>query len=96
MRSLQKRVAAWSRATFPKATEAGRLKHLEREVAELLADPSDGEEMADIVILLLTQADRHGVDLLAAVEAKFAELQTREWGEPDEDGVIEHVRGAGD
>lgn len=50
-------------------------------------------EAADMAILLFRLAHIVGFDLLDAVERKFAEIQTRTWGEPDERGVVRHVEG---
>jgi NTP pyrophosphatase (non-canonical NTP hydrolase) len=47
------------------------------EVEALLADAAGrqrvGEEMADVLILLISLADAAGIDLVAAAEAKLAE-----------------------
>jgi NTP pyrophosphatase (non-canonical NTP hydrolase) len=47
------------------------------EVDALLADATSrrrvGEEMADVLILLISLADAAGIDLVAAAEAKLAE-----------------------
>jgi hypothetical protein len=90
--TLQARVTAWARATFPDSTDHGRLTHLAREVAELQDDPSAADEMADVALILLHHASAHSVDLLDACERKFAVVQNREWGQPDAEGVVEHVR----
>lgn len=84
---------AWARATFPTETTEGVVKHLQKEVGELAKEPGDPGEIADVLILLARLADRHGIDLAEAVRDKLAILRTREWGEPDADGVVEHVRG---
>lgn len=83
---------AWARATFPLETTGGVVKHLQKEVGELAKAPGDPGEIADVLILLARLADRHGIDLADAVRDKLAILRTREWGEPDADGVVEHVR----
>ena len=50
------------------------------------------EECADICMMLLHICAEQGMSLAAAVEAKFAVVQGRTWGEPDAAGVVEHVR----
>lgn len=85
-------VGAWAHETFPTSTDHSRLVHLARELEELRADPSDGEEMADLAILLAHHAYMHGVDLLAEVERKMATNRRRQWNAPDSDGVVEHIR----
>lgn len=50
------------------------------------------EEIADVLILLATLAHGVHVDLTRAVQAKFAILQTRQYGKPDAQGIVEHIR----
>lgn len=85
-------VVEWGAETFPVIEPAALAKHLAREAAELAADPESTEEMADVLILLAQIAHHQGASLTEAVREKLAILRTREWGEPDADGVIEHVR----
>ena len=90
---------SWARETFPgeRTLEAG--KHLVRELVELQADPSSGEEHADCVMLavftldrLIKSAEAQSIDLVGEITRKLAVNQQRTWGEPDADGVVEHVR----
>ena len=85
-------VGAWGAETFPASTDASKLKHLMKEVAELAANPSSAEEMADVVMLVSHLAYAHGIDLTAAIRYKLEICRQRTWGEPDADGVVEHVR----
>lgn len=85
-------VVAWQAETFPVATSRSRVEHLRREVLELVEDPSDPEEMADVLMLLAGLAAGEGVDLHAALRTKLEKNRARQWGEPDEHGVVEHVR----
>lgn len=95
---LQEEVGTWANTTFPKATWDSIMQHLKREVRELEYSTSvnDGEEIADCMILLMHAAFRRRVSAETAIRRKFAICQAREWGEPDEFGVIEHVRVEGD
>ena len=85
-------VVAWGCETFPRSTDSAKTKHLLKEAAELDANPSSPEEMADVLMILAHLAAAHGVVLAEAVEAKLAECRTRTWAVPDVDGVVEHVR----
>lgn len=92
-------VGAWSLETFgPRERFEGHVRHLERELDELLraVERRDtvamAKEAADVAILLMGLAPRAGFDLIAAVRAKMAQNVCREWGPPDAQGVIEHVR----
>lgn len=91
MDDLQQRVGAWAAATFPNSTLHAKVAHLRREVEEL-ASSGAAEEIADCILILLHVADAAGVSAHQACEAKFAVCLTRQWGAPDADGVVEHVR----
>lgn len=87
----------WSIEVFgtgPESVKSGA-KHLLREAQELIdSDGTDPMEIADIVIIASNIAKRQGYDLAEIVSQKFEILKTREWGEPDHEGVIEHIKEA--
>ena len=96
MGSLQKGIGQWGAQTFPTCSLNGVVNHLYKEVLELSED-HDPEEAADCCILLFQHAYNGGYDLLDEVRKKFEINKTRKWGEPDEFGIIEHVKeGEGD
>ena len=69
--------------------------HLVKEAKELAEHPTDIMEMADVFNLLMDTCRRAGYtpdQLLEAVDRKLDILPTRKWGNPDKDGVIEHIR----
>jgi hypothetical protein len=74
------------------ATAASKAAHLAREAEELRNDPADVREMADVFLLLSHISD--GYDLVAAAREKLEENKRRSWGQPDAEGVVEHVREA--
>lgn len=82
-------VRAFQRATFPNSTERSVLAHLAEEVRELLTRPS-AEEAADVMLLLLAFADKHGFDLLEAADAKLQINKAREWGYVEDAGYSKH------
>ena len=88
---IQKTVGEWGCETFSKATNTTIIAHLKREVNEL-EDDCDPEEAADCLLLLLHLAHREKFDLLAEAQKKFAINKKRKWGEPDSEGVVEHIR----
>ena len=91
---IQHEVGSWGDETFPHSTPDSVLAHLKREVQELLdADPANRQaECADVVMLLMHIAHKEGWSLERAVLMKLAINQSRSWGEPDEQGVVEHIR----
>ncbi len=69
------------------------------EVWELATALSNGDptaiakELADCQLLLYGIASLCGVDLEQAAWEKYHVNKARRWGEPDPDGIVEHVRG---
>ena len=74
------------------STMQSRIAHIRRELEEIEADPYDGSEIADVILLLMHQARSYNIDLMADLLAKADEVRTRKWGEPDHEGVVEHIR----
>ena len=85
-------VTAWGRRQFPNSTVSSTMAHLKREIAELEADPGNPEEIADVLMLIIGLADLYHIDLAGALTAKLAINKARPWGEPDSEGVVEHLR----
>lgn len=91
--------AAWSEKTFGPTSERGPLgplKHLAKEVQEVIKDPSDLMEFVDCLFLVLDATRRAGFTYDQLVEGAFKKLdinKARVWkttGNPDE--PIEHDR----
>lgn len=88
---LVREIARWQDETFPQKTPHSVATHLLKEAGELVAAPTDAEEIADVFMLCVGAANVNGVDLAAAVAAKLAKNKARTWGKPDADGVVQHV-----
>ncbi len=88
---FQKEVGTWGNETFTKAHPDSIIAHLRREVTEL-QNSHRPEESADCLILLLHHAHRVGYDLLEEAKKKFEIIKKRKWGEPDKEGVVEHIK----
>jgi len=86
-----KEINDWQDKTFPDANPTSIFFHMVEEFSELQKDKTDASEMADIFILLVGLAHNSGVDLIQAVKGKFDINKKRTWGEPDENGVINHI-----
>lgn len=93
------RMKAFSQGTFgPGLRTGGVLDHLRKELDEVAADPMDLDEWADLIILAIDGAWRHGgepQEIIDRVRAKVARNERRTW--PDwrglpEDRAIEHDR----
>ncbi len=96
IQQLQDEIASWSDATFGSGrTPSIPLHHLAKEVQELIETPNDRMEYADCLILLLDAYRMYGGstdDLINACWEKLETNRKREWGTPDENGVVEHIR----
>lgn len=90
--------AQWSQATFGADDERGPLgpiRHLRKETYELEAAPTDPEEYADALLLLLDASRRAGIslaDLIAAGRAKLEVNKARAWPDGNADQPVEHAR----
>lgn len=51
-----------------------------------------GEEAADVFFMLVQLSVSEGFDLRSAIASKYAKNIKRDWKEPDEHGVVEHVK----
>lgn len=89
---FQLRVGSWAEKTFPNATNLSITKHLEKEVKELIKS-NKPVEAADCYLLLLHHAHKNNYHLYIEAEKKLKYVQDNYvWGEPDEDGVVEHIK----
>lgn len=99
LRAFWQSQAAWSEATFGTTAERGPLgplKHLAKEVQEVIADPTDVTEFADCVFLVFDAARRAGFtydELVAAAWTKLEINKARKWQVPTKgDEAVEHDR----
>lgn len=87
----------FSERTFgPGRRTLGVTKHIEKEIAEVCANPLDLTEWVDIIILACDGYWRHGgqpENLLADMMAKLEKNKARTWPKPtSEDEPVEHDR----
>ena len=107
MEKLQESIGTWGVETFNHTFDhlPAIHAHLKREVDELQHEiettPENwgtdqiAEECADVFILLCSIAHVCGFSLREHAGRKMAINRSRTWGEPDEDGCIEHVANVG-
>jgi hypothetical protein len=104
-RELLEQIHQWQKETFGKATPISKLRHLEKEILELIIELNGDlytdnyekveEEYADCFLLLFGSAMAYGMNLdiiSSAIKAKFEKNKLRKWGKPDVNGVIEHIK----
>ena len=90
--NLQNQLGRWAENKFPSSNNRSITNHLKREVKEL-KDSNEPSEAADCLLLLLHHAHKNGYDLLEEAKKKFEIVKLRRWGEPDAEGVVEHIPG---
>ncbi len=86
--------AEWEAIQFPQATTLSRLKHLQKEINELIEDPQDLMEYVDCFALLTSAMRGESITLTTLILAMGAKLEInkkRKWGEVNEKGFVEHV-----
>ena len=87
----------WSAGTFgPGPRTEGICRHIEKELAEIRADPKDLMEFIDVLILAIDGAWRAGYfadEIVDALCRKQLKNFSRTWPTPGpQDEPIEHVR----
>ena len=104
LQKLMDDIREWSDATFGEGQRTiPILYHLIKEVPEAIEAckkfPEKNSvgywEFADCFMLILDAANHYGMDadhLIGFVKAKLEINKTRKWGNPDENGVVEHIK----
>jgi len=103
LQELQNDIHQWADKTFGKERETiSAAYHLKKEINELIEslesdrlDTDTPEEFADCFILILNTASKYGMtthDLIRKSKWKMSKNKLRQWGKPDENGVVEHIR----
>ena len=86
--------AEWADVTFKGQSLKGVLAHLKKEIAEWKDAPEDPEEFADCFSLMMRAWRLLGGTADTAIETAYQKLDVckgREYGEPDEDGSVQHI-----
>lgn len=93
MSVLQREVVSWANTTFPNRQPHQGFMKLYEELGEVVRDPRNEYEWADVFIMLLDLTDRHGISgqrLSGAIDEKMDINRRRQWKE-NEMGVMQHV-----
>lgn len=96
---FQTEFSAWAFKTFTQQPVEAKIRHLKKEADEIIEDPADIEEWADVFLLFSNAAKLQGfalTDILEAARKKWLnDLVHRQWQPPDEDGCVHHVKPEG-
>lgn len=93
-------ITEWQKKTFGKATALSKIFHLAEELDELVSDLQTNSigkklEFADCFILLFGAAASDGMsyeDIIAAIDEKMSINYKRNWGKPEPNGVVHHIK----
>jgi NTP pyrophosphatase (non-canonical NTP hydrolase) len=85
-------IYGWANDTFPHRTPQAMFLKLYGEIAEMIeAGDMCGDEVADVMILVLDHARKMGVNPAAAIARKMAINRKRQW-QIGPGGVFSHVK----
>lgn len=90
----QRNIVAWANSVFPDRSPKDVLLKLSEEYGELIKNPIDPHEYADIIILLLDFAAFNGIDekrLDMAIDEKLEINKRRTWRIDRLTGIMQHT-----
>lgn len=94
------KITEWQDKTFGHASPLSKIAHLAEELQEVVDaiksnDPDRRLEFADCFLLLFGAAAKDGMsyaDICDAIDEKMEINYARKWGEPNKDGVVNHIK----
>lgn len=89
IRELQNLIGEWADEVFPDRNIQSAALKLYEEIGEMLRDPTNEDEHADIYIMMLDLSRMYNVDVSAAVRRKMARNRLRTWHKT-ETGTLQH------
>lgn len=94
LNQCQNHIVSWANGAFPNRTPKDVLLKLYEEIGELVKNPADSSESADVMILLLDFLHFYeisGDDLARAIFQKMEVNKHREWRVDQRTGIMQHV-----
>ena len=94
LQQCQRDIVAWANVVFPEREPRDILLKLNEEIGELIKNPVDPHEYADVMILLLDFAAFSGIDgnrLLTAIGEKMEINKKRSWRVNRNTGIMQHT-----
>ena len=93
-------ITVWQNETFGQSNPLSKMAHLSEELHELVDDlitqnPDRRLEFADCFLLLFGAAASDGMsyqDIVNAIDEKMEINRNRKWGQPGENGVVNHIK----
>jgi NTP pyrophosphatase (non-canonical NTP hydrolase) len=90
IRELQHEICQWADQVFPDRTIQAAALKLYEEIGEMLRDPSDAAEHADIFIMLLDISAMYDIDVAQAIRDKMEINRARTWRKT-QTGTLQHT-----
>lgn len=90
---LQERIARWADQVYPHRTTEVAFAKMMGEIGEVLLNPDDPLEWADVLILLVDAAKLRGIHILSAAHAKMSINEQRQWVIDPDTGLMSYVEG---
>lgn len=90
IKQLQDLIGEWADEVFPERNIQSAALKLYEEIGEMLRDPSNADEHADIYIMMFDLSRMYNVDIGAAVRRKMAVNMRRYW-RMTETGTLQHT-----
>lgn len=81
----------WAFATFVPHSAEGVMAHLIEEWGEFMENPSNGEEGADVMMLMHHWFLLQEINIRDELVRKLEINRSRVWGQRDERGVVKHI-----
>lgn len=76
---------------FPNRTDTSMFLKMYKEIGELIDNPGNGPEIADVIIMLLDHAERHNINAAHEVLLKLHVNLRRKWYIDPVTGVAQHI-----
>lgn len=77
---------------FPHRTPQIMFLKMYSEIAEIVRDPNDPQEIADVLIMLLDRMDQLGCDAGTEIMLKLEKNMHRKWAIDPSTGVAQHIK----
>ncbi len=90
IKALQQEIGDWADSVFPNRTIQSAALKLYEEIGEMLRDPSNEDEHADIYIMMFDLSRMYGIDVAGAVRRKMMRNKRRKW-EKTATGTLQHT-----
>ena len=95
IRELQNLIGTWADEVFPDRNIQSAALKLYEEIGEMLRDPSNADEHADIYIMMFDLSRMYNIDIANAVRRKMVRNRTRSWYKT-ETGTLQHTNVEGE